>query len=424
MPATKVPALARGKREERASIWSEMQAIVEGVETRGDGFTADESTKFDRMDADLNRLGEEIRQAERFEKLSAEFDAIDERTVPVAAGETALAVDSPYPKAFRGFLRGGLDSLDLEQRRLVHANFVTPENRAQGVGTGAAGGYTVPEGFRAKITETLKWWGGMITTSEIISTDTGNDLPWPTNDDTGNVGVLLNENAVIADATDLAFGAKMLKAFVFSSTVLRASNVFLQDSATDPEGYIAKKGGQRVGRVLNTYFTTGSGANQPQGLITGLTVGVTTASATAITYGELVDTQHSVDVAYRLGGTCRWMMHDLALAYIRKLVDGQSRPLWVPGGLLGSIEGGDPDRLLGYPVTLNNDMDSTIAATKKTAVFGDISSAYAIRQINDIQLVRLTERYADYGQVGFIVFARYDGLVQDPSAAKVLQQHA
>lgn len=36
-------------------------------------------------------------------------------------------------------------------------------------------------------------------------------------------------------------------------------------------------------------------------------------------------------------------------------------------------------------------------------------------------LLRLTERYADYLQVGFLAFERWDGTLQDAGAFKVMQ---
>jgi HK97 family phage major capsid protein len=105
------------------------------------------------------------------------------------------------------------------------------------------------------------------------------------------------------------------------------------------------------------------------------------------------------------------------LKEIRKLVDDNKRPLWEP-----SLQAGVPSTLLGHPVVVNNDMDSSVATTKKTVVFGDLRAAYVWRTVAGGQLVRLDERYADYLQVGFFAFGRADGVVQDAGAAKYLLQ--
>ena len=70
-----------------------------------------------------------------------------------------------------------------------------------------------------------------------------------------------------------------------------------------------------------------------------------------------------------------------------------------------------PDTILGYPYAINNDM-ATIATTNKTVLFGAIDK-YLIRQVKELSILRLNERFADKGQVAFIGFARYDGNLLD-----------
>ena len=80
-----------------------------------------------------------------------------------------------YEEAFGRFVRGGTDHCTAEQRQLLLAN--RTENRAAGVGTPSAGGYLVPPGYRALMTETLKAFGGLINYANVITTSTGNPLP-------------------------------------------------------------------------------------------------------------------------------------------------------------------------------------------------------------------------------------------------------
>lgn len=390
--------------EKRAGVWSSMKEIQAAVDA--DGWTGELRESWDKAEADLATLDADIERAERSASLDARFDEIDARTV-VPAGE----VDSRdhYAEAFGRFIRSGLSGLDAEERSLLQANY-----RAQGVSSGSIGGYTVPEGFWAKVTEALKYYGGIVGNVEQITTASGNDLPWPTNDDTGNTGAILVEGSAIA-GQDLAFGTKQLGSYMYTSKLVLASYQFLQDTGIDAEGFIARKLGERLGRIYNNHATVGTGTAQPQGLITGISAGATAAATATATYNDLLNVQHSVDVAYRSNAV--FMMHDLVLREIRKLVDDNKRPLWEP-----SLQAGAPSTLLGHPVVVNNDMDNSIATTKKTVVFGDLRAAYVWRTVSGGQLVRLDERYADYLQVGFFAFGRADGVVQDSGAAKFLVQ--
>lgn len=416
----------KDKIDQRASVWSQMQEIRDAVAK--DDWTDELRASWDKADADLVRLTGDIEREERESKLDGQFKEIDERTTVITPDGAPAERDQEeqYRSAFVKFLRFGQGDLDQEERSLLHANFRSaaddPAVRALGTTSGAVGGYTVPTAFWAKVTETMKFYGGAIEGAEQINTDAGNAINWPTNDDTANVGYILGENTAATNEGDLVFGQKALGAYTFVSGPGLISLQLIQDSGIDIEGIVARKMGERLGRIQNTRFTTGTGTAQPQGHIVGATTGKTTASATAITYNEIVDLIHSVDAAYRATGRCRFKMHDLVLAYVRKLRDdsggaGLGRPLWEP-----SIQVGVPDSLLSYPVTVNNDMASAVTTGLKTMTFGDPQAAFVVRRVSGGQMMRLAERYAEFLQVGFLAYERADSVVQDASACKNLVQ--
>lgn len=405
-------------REQRANVWAQAQEFRDRA-ARGEAMSAEDEAAWQRALDDVDSLGTKIETRERDLNLGKRFNDIDEQTRRVDGDGAPLSVDE-YRETFSTFMRSGLNGLTPDQRATITNNFV----RAQGTTSGSVGGYTVPQGFWAKVTETMKFYGGILKAgAEVIDTETGNQLPWATNDDTSNVGALLTENTQIS-AQDLSFGQKTLNAYTYTSKLILVSLQLLQDTGIDIEALVGRKVGERLGRIHNTHQTTGTGSSQPQGIITGATTGKTTAGATAIIYNELVDLVHSVDVAYRDSNPAdvAFMMHDLVLAYVRKIRDdsggsGLGRPIWEP-----SAQVGVPDSLMGYRVVINNDMASTVATTNKTVAFGNFRAGFVVRNVAGGQLMRLEERYADYLQVGFFGFARMDALVQDASAVKLLVQ--
>jgi HK97 family phage major capsid protein len=164
--------------------------------------------------------------------------------------------------------------------------------------------------------------------------------------------------------------------------------------------------GTRIGRITNRDFTLGTGSANPNGIVNAATLGKTgaTGQQASVIYGDLVDLEHSVDPAYRAGA--RFMMHDQSLKVIKKLVDSQGRPLWMPG-----LVGGAPDTILGYPFTINQDL-ATMATSAKSILFGDFSK-YIIRDVAEVSVLRLDERFAEFHQVAFLAFARVDGDLLD-----------
>lgn len=403
--------------DRRANTWSEYQGVL--ARSNDDGFSAEDRQSLDRMDAELRELGEDIERIERAEALDARLGVIDRSGVPEGAGGDGADAEARYAEAFGAWVRSGPAGIDPGLRSVLEGGFVnSSELRALGAATGAAGGFTIPEGFRAVLTETMKFFSSMVGVANIIETDTGNDLLWPTNDDTTNEGTYLGENTVLTEL-DTTFTTKTLKAWTINSRIIRVAIQLIQDSAFDIDAFLPRKLGERIARRANRAFTVGTGTNEPEGVQTNAVIGKTgaTGQTTSITYDDLVDLEHSVDIAYR-NERARFMLHDLSLAKARKLKDTQGRPLWEP-----SLQVGAPSLLNGRGYIVNNDMPA-MAASAKSVLFGDFNAGYIIRQVRARQAMRLTERYADFLQVGFLAFERHDGKPDDAAAIRAYANSA
>ena len=127
--------------------------------------------------------------------------------------------------------------------------------------------------------------------------------------------------------------------------------------------------------------------------------------------------QHAVDPAYRRLPGVGFMMSDSSIKVVRKIKDGQSRPIFVPGFETG-VPGGAPDTLLGSPVIVNQDV-ATMAANAKSILFGAFKN-YKIRDVMSVQMFRFTDSaYTKLGQVGFLAWMRTGGNLVDVSGASV-----
>lgn len=283
------------------------------------------------------------------------------------------------------------------------------EQRAGLTLTTTEGGYTVAEDFSGALETSMLAFGGMRQVSTVRRTTTGADLPWPTMNDTTNKGAILNEATTIGTSVDPSFGVVTFKAFKYSSKPILISSELLQDSAFDLAAEIGTALGTRIGRIQNDHFTTGAGTTLPKGVVVSSGEGKEAASQTAIVANELIDLVHSVDPAYRTNA--RFMLHDTILAAIRKLTFAigadQVGYVWQ-----GQFQNGMPNSILGYPYTVNQSMSSALTIGEKVVLFGDFSK-YIIRDVADVRLVRMDERYADLDQVAFVAFLRSDGQLLD-----------
>ncbi len=386
-------------REQRARLVADAQVLIPAT-----GRMSDEvRTKFDAMMADADVLHADITRYERAEAAQSEIRADG----PGVSGDAKVAEEN-YRKAFRGVLTAKREALaqrtaDFEKAASELRSL--PAFRAMSVGTGSQGGFFVPSGFQYEIETALKAFGGMRKVATIVETATGNPLPWPTSNDTGTSGELVGENQTVTFA-QANLGQVTLGAYKYSTKGVQVSIELMQDSAFDIEAYLKEQLVIRLGRITNNHFTVGTGVSQPKGILAvGSAVAGPTAQAVgAVSYIDLVELEHSVDPAYRIGA--KFMLHDSTLKLIKELKDSLGRPLW-----LAAIANNAPDTILGYPYQINQDMP-LIGTGNKQLLFGALNK-YGIRIVKELTVQRLDERYAELGQVAFIGFARYDGSLID-----------
>lgn len=402
-------------RQERRQLWEQAKALNDRAETEKRALTAEEQEQWARMDSGLKEFDERIKRAELLEHSPA---GQDEKAGPIEKPEQAPAGDSPEKRkeqlnqAFGTWLRYGMGGLRPEQRELMASRMadMPAEQRALAIGLDTAGGYLVPEDYQRRIESALLWWGGMRESgATIIRTTGGNPMPMPTDNDTGNTGELVGENAAVTEQ-DVTVGQRVLQAYFYSSREIRVPLGLIQDAAFDIEGWLAEKLAERIGRITNTHFTTGTGSNSPTGVTIDSAAGITAASVSAIIVDELIQLEHQVDRAYR--PRARWMLHDNTMRDFRQLKDGDGRYLWQPGMTQGA-----PNTLFQYPYVINNDMP-TMATGNRAVLFGDFSRYY-IRDVVGFTLLVLRERHAENLQVAFLGFSRHDGKLIDAGGSPI-----
>lgn len=391
-------------QEKRRNIAAQMRQLNDEI---GEKTWSDEQrTKWDSMKHELNGVESQIEREESLRSTDALF--VEEQRQVEAEAKPATDVDAKRSQAFDSFLRRGLGELTQEERQIM------AELRAQGAGTDNKGGYTVPKEMQARIVEQMKAYGGIASVAQILNTADGRIITWATANGTAEEGELIGEN-VAATELDTEFGTAELGAKKLSSKIIRVSNELLQDSGVDIEEYLSRRIAERIGRAEAKYLIQGTGVGspaQPKGLQTSVT-GTTQAAAAALSWQDLNTLIHLVDPAYRNTGTTRLAFNDNTLKALKEMVDGQKRPLWLP-----DVAGVAPATILGQQYVIDQGIDD-IGANKKFAYFGDFSR-FIIRRVSGMTLRRLVERYAEFDQVGFLAFHRFDCVLEDVSAIKAL----
>ena len=389
-------------RGQRAELIKNATAIVDNAQKEGRSLTGEEKSKFDAMEADARSIKEQIDTLERAADLKKELAA--------NAEVRAAAPKANKSNTFAKYLRSGMGALTAEERSIMG------EFRGQTTSPDSAGGFLVPQDFSNELDIASLFTGEVERLAKKLNTAGGALLDYPTINDTATDAALTNEAAAVG-VQDMTFANKQLSAYNYASQV-KVSMQLLQDNAFDLNSFLAEAMGERIARATNGAFTTGTGSSQPQGIVTGSSLGKTAASATAISESEILDLIYSIDPSYRNKPSFGLMMHDNVVSAIRALGFGSSNdfPIFVP-----SMEAGTPDRILGVPVYVNNDMASSIATGEKTIVAADFSK-YVVRSAGGVQFLRLNERYMDTMEIGFLASVRKDSAVLDSRAVKHLIQ--
>ncbi len=381
----------RALYERAQNLWHEMRAILEAAEAEGRDVTVEEMERYRQLEGELERVIEQRQARER----AQQYERLLSETVPAVPG-----VQQDEVRAFRSFLRRGLDGLDEVERR------------ALSVGTDTAGGYLVPDTLARDLVTIINEYSAMRQIVTPIVTQSGEDILIPVVNDASNEGTIVAENTTAAEQ-DVSFSQKRLTAYKYSSKRVKVSVELLTDAAYPLEQTLVRLLGERIGRAIEGDYVAGTGTNEPEGIVTGAIVGTTTAANNAITYDEIVDLVHSVDPAYRRSAV--FLLHDSTVQAIRKLKDSTGQPLWQP-----SLSDAAPGTILGYRYLTSPYMPE-IGSQAKVIVFGDMGAAYVIRDVRGIELVRSDRDVVDTYQITFNAWFRTGGVLQNTAAVRVMQ---
>jgi len=452
---------ARAKHEEMLPTLYEFRNKLDE-----NGCFADSETEanWEKFNNDLNELEAHIDRLERGEGVLArikELEARGRETKPnVVDGRPVLTDDNPIANmpaskveslAFRAYLKraqGFGDGLTPQEEaasafyrgerrgpngrefafKLPTASDIARFKNAALVttsGSNEGGNLVSAETLRDMIEVNMLAFGGIRQVATTYVTSGGEPFVIPTMDDTGNTGRLLAESTAADDnagggssgdgGPNPNFNKVTWNAYKYTSDTVLAPYELLQDEEFDLRSLLGSALGERLGRITAAQFATGTGSSQPSGIAYSPTAGVTAASQTDFTADEVIDLIHSIDPAYRNGPGVGFMMHDNVLAKVRKLKASTGEYLLDQRGLNGRLS----STILGYPVTVYQQMEGTLSGGGDVAmVFGDLSK-YVIRRAGEMRMYVLEERYREKDQTGFVAFVREDGGLLDSGTTPV-----
>lgn len=332
-----------------------------------------------------------MKTARTYEELKARLDEMSGRTAEKQADKTAEAKKKAeaYNTAFWETMHTGM-----------------PQNTLK-VGSDGSGGYLVPDTYDDRLVQALeeefvfRKLGTTIKTKEKLRIPVGYGID-------SACWIVEGQAAPFSDAK---FEEVVIDAHKLATSIL-ASDEMLENGGVDLEKFIEEMFAKRIGDAEEEAFVRGNGKHKPLGIVHQAIVGKVSDTAGVISVDDLIDLMYSVTKPYRDNAV--WVISDDAYCKLRQIDHFNGEPIWFNG-----MEDGEPHQLLGRPVYVCKHMDHVVPGGVPV-MFGDFSYFW-IGDRGKRVIKRLTERFADRGQVAFITTERVDAKLVLPEAVKMLK---
>jgi HK97 family phage major capsid protein len=238
----------------------------------------------------------------------------------------------------------------------------------------------------------------------------GNPIHLPSLSSIGTATGFVAEGAEISEASVATSEVVLLSSSVYSiKTVVKMSVESIETAAMNLETAMAQAITGRVSQLVDSALFQGGTATtgSPVGLFNMTGFGnAGTAAGTALVSGDLIDMTTDYLSAYADEASAMWAISPTNLGRVRKMTDDYGQRILQP-----SLAEGRPNTLLGYPYVVSAHVpDTAIALFDRNQLA--VGRAPASVQVLD-------QTWADYGQVGISVRARYD--VKPLNAAAIVK---
>lgn len=407
--------VAKRLRDRRLNVWNDAKAIAESAANENRALSAEEQGSWEAMNEELDNLDKRIKSVLDTEKRAKDADDAF-NAIAGKKPESGQAQQAKGEQELRSFLRGETRDRYFDVVPAGRVNYRTLSTNVTG-----AGGNLVPTDFYDQlIAHLIEVSGVMQAGPTVLNTAGGETLQIPKT--TGHSTAASAAQAAALPTSDPTFGMATLSSYKYG-VLLQVARELVDDSGVDLIGYLAMQAGRAIGNKFGSDLVTGTGTSQPTGFMTSATVGVTggnTVTGTpgptnptvvgGPTYSSLVDLEYSVIAPYRQSRSCYWIARDNTIGALRKILDGQNRPIWEPSMVLGS-----PDLLLGKPLVADPFMPA-IGAGLQSMAFGDFSQFF-VRMVGPVRFERSDDFLFGSDLVAFRAVLRGDGVLVDQTGA-------
>lgn len=383
----------------RAVAWQAAKDFVNNHRNENGLMEAADRETYDKMEKEISDYTREIERMQREEAMDRELS----KPVATPIVEKPKVMEDEEPVSFRA--RKEYKDAMISALR---SNFRNVSNVLQ-EGVDADGGYLVPEELDRKLVEKLNEENIFRGFADIITTGGERKI----NIADGDPAASWIEEGGALVFSDAKFKQITLDAHKLH-VAIKVTEELLYDNVFNLESYIVKKFAQALSNAEEDAFLNGNGEGKPVGIFDA-TDGGTIAevlNTASIKTDDLLNLIYDLKRPYRK--KARFIMNDKTIGAIRKLKDNNGAYLWQP-----SVQAGEPDKILGYPVHTSA-FCPQMEAGKPFIAFGDFSY-YKIGDRGTRSFAELKELFAGNGMVAFVAKERVDGKLTLPEAIQIMK---
>ena len=214
----------------------------------------------------------------------------------------------------------------------------------------------------------------------------------------------VTEGSAGTDSKKLTLTSIELNGYL-ARVLCKVSISLINSTDYDIVGFVIDEMAKYIAGFMNNILINGAVSPAIEGL-TGIPVGqtVTGAKATKLDSDDIIEVQDKVPDDFKTNAI--WIMHPNTRTALRKLKDGQGNYL-----LERDFTARWGYRLLGNDVYCSS-YAPQLGANNKAIIYGDISGL-AVHVVEEPNIRRLDERFAEEHQIGLLAFMEIDAKVQN-----------
>ena len=372
--------------EQKAEKQNEMEKLLNTVKAEERAFTDEESELFTQLESDIQRITETLNAIAKGRELTTEPEAEEveekkEEEEEVKEEENKIAQEE---RAFEDYIRGVV----LETRDDV--NLTKGEN-----------GDIIPTSIAKKIIKKVYDVSPLLEKTTKYNVKGKLEIPYYNETNNAKVNMAYATEFVSLESDIGKFATIELTGFL-AGALAKISKSLINNSDFNLLNEVINIMSESIARWVEGELIKGT--NDKVDGLRGVTLGVTTASSSAITTDEIIKLKRSIKQVFQKNAI--WIMNPETLTAISLLKDENGRYL-----LQDDLTSDFGYTLLGKPVYESDNMDE-IGAGNVAIYYGDMSGL-ATKFVEELEIEVLREKYADQHAVGVVAWMEFDAKVED-----------